>query len=61
MGKILNIILFVPFSLLGVVLIGMGMYELVAPLIPFGPLGMVIAGAVLLLVLTWFGVKKILV
>jgi len=57
--KLLSLIIFLPFSLLAVILVGMGMYEIAAPMIPLGPLGMILIGVILLVILSWLGVKKL--
>jgi hypothetical protein len=45
-------------TLLAITLIGLGMYELVSPMIPFGPIGMIVAGILILAVMMWVGIKR---
>ena len=47
-------------SLLGITLTAFGLYELIAPMIPFGALGMVVIGLILVALVGYVGGKKIL-
>lgn len=49
----------VTFSILAMTLILMGLYELIVPYIPFGPVGFILVGVALLVVLAMLGVKRI--
>lgn len=47
-------------SLLGIVLVASGLYNLVGPMIPFGPLGMIIIGLIIVFLVGYVGGRKIL-
>ena len=47
-------------SLLGITLTAVGLYELISPMVPFGSLGMIIIGLIIIVIGGYFGGKKML-
>ncbi len=47
-------------SLLGMMLVAVGLYNIVTPIVPFGDIGMIIIGLIVLFIVGYVGGKKIL-